>query len=176
MRVILKHARRRGLIAASVRGLPSSNDKQTTINRRDAQRQIVTITQRRNEDTMTNLRRFGPINKFIKLEDLKDRPPLVEKIGLVKPENGKFGERLVLTFEPSGRKTAPTSISRWSRSRWPSRLVISCRPPMPSCSLPCGRHYSPRRHRPTIVAVVSDEEQEVGGKCNVSHEARQLVP
>jgi hypothetical protein len=52
---------------------------------------------------MTNLRKYGPVNKFIKLEELQDKPPMRERIGLVKPELGKFGERLVLTFEPSGR-------------------------------------------------------------------------
>jgi hypothetical protein len=52
---------------------------------------------------MANLRRFGRTNKWIKLEDLHGKPPVREQIGCVQPENGQFGERLVLTFAPSGR-------------------------------------------------------------------------
>ena len=101
LRAVLKLARRRGLLAVSVREL-SSIDTQA-IGRHDAKRQIVTITQRRKGHTMTNLRKYGPTNKYLKLEDIADRPPRREQIGLVKIENGKFGERIVLVLEPSGQ-------------------------------------------------------------------------
>jgi hypothetical protein len=103
LRAVLKLAKRRGLLAVEVRELPSINTQ--TISRHDAKRQIVTITQRRNEKTtMTiNLRKYGPTNKWLRLEDFHGRPPRQERVGLVKVENGKYGERVVLVLEPSGQ-------------------------------------------------------------------------
>ena len=99
MRCLLKIAKRfLRLRAISARELPPIN------RRRGARRPIAAFTQRRNEDiTMTILKRFGPGSKYLKLEDVHGKPPMRERIGLVKPEKGKFGERLVLTFEPSGK-------------------------------------------------------------------------
>jgi hypothetical protein len=72
-----------------------------TVRRR---RRIVSRTaSQTREQKMTNLKKYGPGNKWIKLEDVFEKPPLRERIGLVRPEKGKFGERLVLTFEPSGK-------------------------------------------------------------------------
>lgn len=100
LRAILKHAKRRGLLAVDMRELPSTNNQ--TIRRRDARRRTVNLTQRRNEVIMSiNLRKYGPANKWLKLEDLHGKPPLRERIGDVKVEDGKFGERVVLAFEPS---------------------------------------------------------------------------
>lgn len=50
---------------------------------------------------MTSLRKYAG-SRYLKLEDLLDKPPLREWIGLVKIEDGKFGERVVLILEPSG--------------------------------------------------------------------------
>jgi hypothetical protein len=83
------------------------------------------------QTTMTSLRKYGPANKFIKFEELHDKPPMRERIGLVKPELGKFGERLVLTFEPSGRMLSlnKTSVGNLLRdlgeddSDWVGQLV-----------------------------------------------------
>jgi hypothetical protein len=50
-----------------------------------------------------NLRKYASASKFINLDELKDRPPLREQIAVVKVEDGKFGERVVLIFE-SGRQ------------------------------------------------------------------------
>jgi hypothetical protein len=77
--------------------------REQTIRRRDARRQIAQAISVETELKMVSLRKFGPQNRYIKLEDLKDRPPLRERIGLVKVENGKFGERAVLVFEPAGQ-------------------------------------------------------------------------
>jgi hypothetical protein len=78
--------------------------REQTICRRDARRRAVKQTQRRNGDIpMTNLRKYGPTNKWIKLGDVHGKPSIVERIGLVKIEKGKFGEQTVLVLEPSGR-------------------------------------------------------------------------
>lgn len=53
---------------------------------------------------MTNLRKYGPSNAWLKLEDVFGKPPIRERIGDVKEDTGKFGERLVITLAPSGRK------------------------------------------------------------------------
>ena len=103
-RSLLKIAGRRlHLRALDVRELPPIN--QQTIPPRDARAQIVPITQRRNEEnTMTiNLRKYGPANKWLKLEDLHGKPPMRERIGAVRVEDGRYGERIVLVFEPSGK-------------------------------------------------------------------------
>jgi hypothetical protein len=125
LRVLLKVARRHlHMRALSVR--------EESIHRRDARRRIVTTPSvEKGKHPMTNLRKYGPANKFIKLEELQDRPPLRERIGLVKPELGKFGERLVLTFEPSGRMLSlnKTSVGNLLRdfgeddSGWVGQLV-----------------------------------------------------
>jgi len=127
LRCLLKIAKRcLGMRALSAREIPPVN------RRRGARRPIATITQRRNEDiTMTNLKRFGPGSKYLKLEDVHGKPPTHERIGLVKPENGKFGERLVLTFEPSGKMLSlnKTSVGNLLRdfgeddSDWVGKLV-----------------------------------------------------
>jgi hypothetical protein len=52
---------------------------------------------------MVSLRKYGPGSKYIKLEELHDRPPLREQIAVVKIEDGQFGERVVLVFDQSGR-------------------------------------------------------------------------
>jgi hypothetical protein len=79
--------------------------EQQTVHRRDARLRTATITQRRNENnTMTiNLRKYGPTNKWLKLEDFHGKPPRQERVGLVKIESGKYGERIVLVLEPSGQ-------------------------------------------------------------------------
>jgi hypothetical protein len=78
--------------------------REQTVRRRDARRWIVSSPSvEKGHDNMTSLRKYGPANRWLKLEDLHGKPPLQERIGLVKPESGKFGERLVVTFEPSGR-------------------------------------------------------------------------
>jgi hypothetical protein len=80
-------------------------DVRETIRDRDARRRIVSSPSvEEGHHNMTSLRKFGPTNRYLKLEDLHGKPPLRERIGLVKPETGKFGERLVVTFEPSGMK------------------------------------------------------------------------
>ena len=60
---------------------------------------------------MVSLKRFGPQNRWLKLEDLHDKPPLRQQIGLVKVEDGKFGERVVLVFEPSGQMLSLNATS-----------------------------------------------------------------
>ena len=51
-----------------------------------------------------SLKKYGPASKWIRLEDLHDKPPKRERIGDVKEDTtGKFGARLVVTFEPSGQ-------------------------------------------------------------------------
>jgi hypothetical protein len=80
---------------------------------------------------MTSLRKYGPAGKWLKLEDLHDKPPLRERIGLVKIENGKFGERVVLVLEPSGQMLSlnKTSVGNLLRdfgeddSGWVHQLV-----------------------------------------------------
>ena len=103
-RAVLKHAKRRGLHAVEVRELPPSISNQT-IRRRSAGRRNVDQTQRRENTVMTiSLKKYGPANKWIKLEDLHGKPPRRERIGDVKEDTtGKFGARLVVTFEPSGQ-------------------------------------------------------------------------
>jgi hypothetical protein len=107
LRFLLKIAKRRfHLRALDVR--------EQTIRRRDARRRTVKQTQRRNEVlTMTiNLKKYGPAHKWLKLEDFHGKPPRRERIGLVKPDtSGKYGERLVLTFEPSGQKLSLNKTS-----------------------------------------------------------------
>jgi hypothetical protein len=79
--------------------------RERTIRGRDARQQIVSSPSVDKDTTnMTSLKRFGPTNRYLKLEDLHGKAPMRERIGLVKPESGKFGERLVVTFEPSGMK------------------------------------------------------------------------
>jgi hypothetical protein len=79
--------------------------REQTIRGRDARRRTVSSPSVETKGhQMVNLRKYGPTNRYIKLEDLHGKPPLQERIGLVKPESGKFGERLVVTFEPSGMK------------------------------------------------------------------------
>jgi hypothetical protein len=104
LRAVLKLAKRRGLLAVEVRELPSTD--QQTIRRRDAQRRIANQMQRCNEViTMAiNLKKYGPTKKWLNFEDLHDKPPIREHIGLVKVDtSGKFGERIVLTLVPSGQ-------------------------------------------------------------------------
>jgi hypothetical protein len=85
--------------------------EQQTARRRDARRRPVRSASV-GALTMTNLRRFGPQDRYIKLEDRKDKPPLFERIGLVDIDTtGKFGERIVLTFEPSGLKLSLNATS-----------------------------------------------------------------
>jgi hypothetical protein len=103
-----------------------------TIHRRDARRGLCSSPSVEMKGRqMTNLRKFGPQNRYIKLDDLKDKPPLRERIGLVKVENGKFGERIVLVFEPSRKMVSlnVTSAGNLLRdfggddSDWVGRLV-----------------------------------------------------
>jgi hypothetical protein len=102
LRATLKYAARRGLRTVSARELPASNYQ--TIRRHDARRRIVNHTQRREEVIMTiNLKKYGPAHKWLKLEDLLDKPPMRERVGHVRVEDGKYGERVVLVFEPSGK-------------------------------------------------------------------------
>jgi hypothetical protein len=115
LRAVLKHAKRRGLRAVYVRELPSTD--QQTIRCRDARRRIANQMQRRNEViTMTiSLKKFGPAKKWLNLEDLHDKPPIRERIGLVKVDTtGKFGERIVLTLEPSGQMLSLNKTRRQS--------------------------------------------------------------
>jgi hypothetical protein len=97
LRALLKFAGRRlNMRALSVR--------EESIRRRSAGQRIVDQTQRRGNIIMTiSLKKYGPINKWLKLEDLHGKPPMRQRIGLVKVEDGKFGERVVLVFEPSGQ-------------------------------------------------------------------------
>jgi hypothetical protein len=106
--------------------------REESIRRRDARRRIATSSSvGKGKHQMTNLRKYGPVSKFIKLEELHDKPPLRERIGLVKPELGKYGERLVLTFEPTGRMLSlnKTSVGNLLRdlgendSDWVGQLV-----------------------------------------------------
>ena len=125
IRAVSKFAHRRGLIAVDVR--EHQFVAVTLDNELIAKRTSVG----KGKYHMTSLRRFGPANKFIKLEELQDKPPMHERIGLVKPELGKFGERLVLTFEPSGRMLSlnKTSVGNLLRdlgeddSDWVGQLV-----------------------------------------------------
>lgn len=54
---------------------------------------------------MVSLRKYGPQNsKWLKLEDLHGKGAIVERIGFIKEDlTGKFGARIVITLEPSGR-------------------------------------------------------------------------
>jgi hypothetical protein len=106
--------------------------REQTIRGRDARRRIANHSSVEKDITnMTSLKRYGPINKYLKLEDLHGKPPMRERIGLVKPESGKFGERLVLTFEPSGQMLSlnKTSVGNLLRdfgdddSDWIGKLV-----------------------------------------------------
>jgi hypothetical protein len=102
LRAVLKLAKRRGLLAVEVRELPSINTQ--TIRPRSAGRRIVDHTQRRESTIMTiSLTKYGPASKWLKLEDFHDKPPRRERIGLVKVEDGKYGERVILVLEPSGQ-------------------------------------------------------------------------
>jgi hypothetical protein len=108
LRALLKIAKRHfHLRALDVR-------EHQTVRRHDAKRQIVkaegvaTVTK---EGIMPSARKFGFKNRWIKLEDLHDRPPLRECIGLAEPEDGKYGERLVLTFEPCGKMLSLNATS-----------------------------------------------------------------
>jgi hypothetical protein len=127
LRALLKIAGRRlHLRALDVR--------EQTVPRRDARRRTVPQTQRRTEVlTMTiNLRKYGPANKWLKLEDFHGKPPRRERIGLVKEDtSGKFGARLVITLEPSGQmlslnKTSVGNLLRDLGERdddWAGKLV-----------------------------------------------------
>jgi hypothetical protein len=133
LRAILKHARRRGLIAVEVRELLTNKQ---TIRRHDARRRLVNHTQRRNTEVIMtlNLKKYGPINKWPKLEDFHGKPPRQERIGCVRVENGKYGERVVVVFEPSGQMLSlnQTSVGNLLRDLgptdddWAGRLVEIC--------------------------------------------------
>jgi hypothetical protein len=59
---------------------------------------------------MANARKYAG-SPFISLKDLKDKPPLLEKIEFVTEEvDGKFGDRLVATFE-SGKRLSLNATS-----------------------------------------------------------------
>jgi hypothetical protein len=58
---------------------------------------------------MGNARRFAG-GTFIKIEQLKGQPPVQERIEFVTEEDGKFGPRLVLTFE-SGQRLSLNATS-----------------------------------------------------------------
>jgi hypothetical protein len=80
--------------------------REESIRRRSAgQRVDDHTTQRRENTTMTiSLKKYGPISKWLKLEDLHGKPPIRgERIGLIKVADGKYGERVVLVLEPSGK-------------------------------------------------------------------------
>ena len=99
LRALLKFAGRR----LNMRAL---DVREKSIRRRSAGRRIGDhTTQRRENITMTiNLKKYGPANKWLKLEDFHGKPPRQERIGLVKEDtSGKFGARLVITLEPSGQ-------------------------------------------------------------------------
>jgi hypothetical protein len=65
---------------------------------------------RREEIEMANARKYAG-SPFISLKDLKDKPPLLEKIAFVTEEiGGKFGDRLVATFE-SGKRLSLNATS-----------------------------------------------------------------
>jgi hypothetical protein len=107
--------------------------REQTVRGRDARRRTAKQTQRRNEVlTMTiNLRKYGPVNKWLKLEDFHGKPPRRERIGLVKVENGKFGERIVLVLEPGGQMLSlnKTSVGNLLRDfgekddEWVGKLI-----------------------------------------------------
>jgi hypothetical protein len=59
---------------------------------------------------MTSLRKYASSGKYIKLDELLNKPPLREQIAFVKVEDGKFGERVVLVFE-SGRELSLNKTS-----------------------------------------------------------------
>jgi hypothetical protein len=104
LRRALKYLLRAGLRCTSVRELPSNNNQ--TIRRRDARRRTVRSTSVPKEtNIMVSARKYGFANRYIKLEDLHGGPPLRECIGLTQVNtSGKYGDRLELTFEPSGKK------------------------------------------------------------------------
>jgi hypothetical protein len=99
LRALLKFAKRRlNMRAHAVR--------EESIRCRSAGRRIVDHTTQRREPTIMtiSLKKYGPANKWLKLEDFHDKPPRQERIGLVREDTtGKFGARLVLTLEPSGQ-------------------------------------------------------------------------
>lgn len=79
---------------------------------------------------MTSLRKYASSGKYIKLDELLNKPPLREQIAFVKVEDGKFGERVVLVFE-SGRELSlnKTSVGNLMRDfgeeddGWVGKLV-----------------------------------------------------
>jgi hypothetical protein len=136
LRAVLKYARRRRLRILAIReqqailcrdarhGLSNTRSVETV--------ETITKTVKTKETTMANLRKYGPTNRFLKPENLLDKPPMRERIGLVEPDSkGKFGERLVVTFEPSGWKLSlnRTSVGNLLRdlgdddSDWVGKLV-----------------------------------------------------
>jgi hypothetical protein len=58
---------------------------------------------------MANARKYAG-SSYIRLDDVYDKPPLHEQIAVVKEEDGKFGQRLVLVFE-SGRQLSLNKTS-----------------------------------------------------------------
>jgi hypothetical protein len=58
---------------------------------------------------MANARKYAG-NTYYKLEELHDKPPVRERISLVAEEDGKYGKRLVATFE-SGKKLSLNATS-----------------------------------------------------------------
>jgi hypothetical protein len=58
---------------------------------------------------MANARKYAG-SPYIKLDHLRGKPPLRERIAFVAEETGNFGERLVVTFE-SGKRLSLNATS-----------------------------------------------------------------
>jgi hypothetical protein len=123
--------------------------RKQSVRRRGARRGLPTSRSVGTELTMTNLRKYGPANRWLKLETIHGLPPLKERIGLVKPDTGKFGERLVVTLEPSGWMLSlnRTSVGNLLRD-FAARLRLKTAPLTRSwCERLMGRLMLPSRQR-----------------------------
>ena len=58
---------------------------------------------------MANARKYAG-SPYVKLDHLRGKPPLRERIAFVAEETGNFGERLVVTFE-SGKRLSLNATS-----------------------------------------------------------------
>lgn len=114
LRSVLKQMlRRHGL--RCVRLQPEEPTKQSV--RRDARRRIAPqqASQPKRRNNMPSAREFATAH-FIKLEDLKNKPPLRERISFAKADDGKYGKKLILFFESGKRLTLnTTSVDRLIR-------------------------------------------------------------
>ena len=109
-----------------------------TADRRDARRRAVGSTSvvkkpnTKETSIMVSARKYGFTNRFYKLEELHGGPALRECIELVQVNTaGKYGDRLELIFEPSGKKLSlnKTSVEVLIEAfgeetdNWPGRFV-----------------------------------------------------